>query len=270
MTDINNEQPLAAKPINATKKERSAAYPAITIEQSLKLVADVYKNFRSDFARREDILKIVEGSRIRHLAASRYYQFLQREGDTYKVTDFYKSTSNPLTGKERIDNLRKSFISPTLYKKLVDKFDGDEIPKELTVHLSRFYDITEDASHQAAEVFIKNAKFVGALSEDNILRFQKANEVTSDEANKKSQELPDDTKKPDGDNLQYQKPSTTSDPAEGGGQQKLLQEIVNGEKIKIRLTQNRFAYLEYPINLSAKDVEILQKQIDQLKLIAEY
>lgn len=51
--------------------------------------------------------------------------------------------------------------------------------------------------------------------------------------------------------------------------QKFLPEMVEEEKIKIRLTGNKFAYLMYPISLTKRDIAILQKQIEQLDLIVE-
>jgi hypothetical protein len=49
----------------------------------------------------------------------------------------------------------------------------------------------------------------------------------------------------------------------------LLAEMVNEEKIKVRLTGKKFAYLIYPDNLNKTDIEILQKEIEQLALIVE-
>lgn len=50
---------------------------------------------------------------------------------------------------------------------------------------------------------------------------------------------------------------------------KLLGEMVNEEKVKIRLTGKKFAYLIYPDNLTKTDIEILKKQIEQLELMIE-
>jgi hypothetical protein len=250
----------------AKKVERSAAHPAITIEQCLKFVAEFYKNFRNDFAKRADILRIIENAHPRHLAAAGYYLFLNRIDDTYQVSEFYKAVVTA-SDKDRQSLLLKSFKAPKLNSALIEKFDGDEIPTELETHLSLFYGITNDAAPLAAEVFIKNAKFCGVLNEKNFLNVANFNAKSDDSS---IADTPPDIQaqeEKNAPNIATQNPANL--PPDTGQNQKLIPEMVNSEKIKIRITGGRFVYLEYPINLTSKDIDVLQKQIEQLRIIAE-
>lgn len=47
----------------------------------------------------------------------------------------------------------------------------------------------------------------------------------------------------------------------------LIPEMVNAEQVKVRLTEGKFAYFVYPININKKDVLILQKEIDKLDIL---
>ena len=261
------------EPVAKKVVERSAAYPAISIEDAVKFVSEIYRNFRNSFAKRSDILDLIENSHPRHIAAASYYLLLNREKDTYQVSDFYKSIVNFTSEKEKRQNILKAFSAPKLYIDLIKKFDGDEIPKELKAHLCRFHKITEDAAPLAADIFIKNARYCGILDDKNVLNFKQA-VLKSDDTSLQLAEIITEEKTENENNQQViidagiakpslvEKNSTEVKP-------KLPEEMVNKEEIKIKLTGKRFAYLIFPDDLSKTDVAILRKQIEQLELIAE-
>ena len=252
--------------------ERSAAYPGFSIEDALRYVAEIYKHFRTAFTKRDDITALVENSHPRNIAACVYYLFLNREKDTYQASDLYKTTANPLSDTEKRKCLLEAFAAPKLNSELIEKFDGDTVPPELVIHLHRFHKITEDAAPLAAEVFIKNAKFCGVLGEDNILRYKQTFDRLYGIATPPAQ--------PDVQIATQSQQTAANPPAVDNASNTnanvlpkqnplMLEEIVNKEEVKIRLTGNKIAYLIYPNNLTKKDVMILQKQIEQLDLMVE-
>lgn len=262
---VNTSDPDASRSRKPT--ERSAQHPAISIEESLLFVADIYRNFRTAFTKRDDILQLIEGSHSRHVAASSYYGFLNREKDSYQVSDAYRVVANPVNEIERQRALLIAFESPTFNKELIEKFDGDQIPKELVAHLSRFHRITEDAAPRAAAVFIENAKYCGVLDESGVLNFKKAVlKLTDPDAFKDSG---DGNKPPVIQPKQGEKKEDGEKPPPANNSQLLLDEMVGEEKSKIRLTENKFAYLIYPAKLNKRDIAILMKEIEQLDLIVE-
>lgn len=255
----------------SSKKERSAAYPARTIEESITLVAGIYKNFRNAFSKRDDILEIVEEvTHPRDIAAATYYLLLNREKDTYQVSDLFKTINSPLSEAERIAGLLKAFEAPKLYKELIEKFDGNEVPKELIIHLHRFHRITEDAAPLVADVFIKNAKYCGVLNEHNILNLKTPTPKA------KIEDLTDFTLDPkeEFDFTSKEKEKPTNGVRNDFTQRQIedvkqLEQMVNSEEKKIRLTGGKFAILKYPLNLSSKDIEIFKKEIELLELLVE-
>jgi hypothetical protein len=169
-----------------TKKktiERSAAYPAISIEEALEFVAEVYKNFPGGQSiSREDVaavLKKREAYIHRDVAAAAHYGLLIRLKGNYQVSDLFKTYKLHLTEAEKQACLLQAFVTPKLYRDLVEKHDGHAIPAELKTHLVRFHNIAEKAAPEVAEGFIANARVVGAANENNILQYRQALEKVS-------------------------------------------------------------------------------------------
>jgi hypothetical protein len=267
---INTE----TQPESRSKKpvERSAQYPGRTIEESLQFVAEFYKNFRTSLTKRNDILNMIEGTHNRDIAAAAYYGFLRRDKDSYQVTELYRIISNPINQEERKAKLLEAFHAPNLNKELINRFDGDQIPDSLIAQLTRFHRITEDAAPLAADVFLKNARFCGVLDDNNVLHFQRAltgqrpiREQKLDESNEPQEE---DQQKKGAITVQISTPQQ-GQLQHAKQEQLLLPEMTNSDKIKIRLTGGKFAYLTYPLDLNKKDIQILSKQIEQLELIVE-
>ena len=96
--------------------ERSAAYPAKTIEDCLLIVKGIYANFKYTFTKRSDIIDLVEEvGHPRDLAAATYYTLLNRVKDTYQVSeDLFKPIEYHLTDTERDDALLIAFKAPKL------------------------------------------------------------------------------------------------------------------------------------------------------------
>ncbi|RZK01353.1 MAG: hypothetical protein EOO43_24795 [Flavobacterium sp.] len=265
---------LDAQSERAKKKvDRSAAYPARSIEDSLRLVGEIYKNFRNAFARRNDIVDLIENTHPRHIAAATHYGLLNREKDSYQVTELYKTIAiNGLDEREIKLSLLKAFGAPTLNQELIEKFDGDSIPNALVAHLSRFHRITEDAAPLAAEVFLKNAKYCGILDDNNVLNYKRnllrlenpaavssEQPLVNDKVNSATDTILDAIFKED---LVAQAKASETPTA-------LLPEMINEERVKVRLTGKKFAYLIFPLDITKTDIQILKKEIEQLELTIE-
>lgn len=177
--------------------------------------------------------------------------------------------------KVKAKALLRAFESPKLNKQLIEKFDGDQVPKELVAHLSHFHGITEEAAPLAAEVFIKNAKFCGILSESNVLNYKSFSAKLSDPNAVYPEVITEDEATPEINKHEINKQpevGKTPEPNKQGEIKQeplLLPEMVNEERVKIRLSGRRFAWLIYPEDLNKIDVAILQKQIEQLALITD-
>ncbi len=257
--------------------ERSAAYPAYTLEYFLTFTGEVYKHFRNNFGKREDILSLIKGAHPSKIAAAGHYGLLVREKDTYKVTELYKTITNYLTAKEKKDALLTAFISPNLNAELVEKFDGDVLPENLYIHLFRFHRISEAAAPAAADVFISNAKYVGVLSDSNKLCYASALDApVVDSGGRVIVDFPEE--KSGNQSAPVPSPANIPElttplvnetqPVERSEikQPLLLTEIAGEEKLPIKLTDGKRAYLTYPKDLREKDIAILKLQLEALAL----
>lgn len=272
MDNIIDDSESSVEQKGKKKVDRSAAYAARTIEDSLKFVGEIYKNFRNAFAKRDDIIDLIEGSHPRHVAAASHYGLLDREKDTYQVTELYKTISvNYLNDNERRLSLLKAFESPSLNRELIDKFDGDEVPQALVAHLSRFHRITEDAAPLAADVFIKNAKYCGVLDDNNVLNFKKTQFSLENPGIKPAQATVEQQEEGNHSSEIAPKVNVENKLIENKepAAPLLLPEMINEERVKVKLTGKKFAYLIFPLDINKTDVQILKKEIEQLELTIE-
>jgi hypothetical protein len=144
------------------------------------------------------------------------------------------------------------------------------MPKELISHLSRFFDITEDAAPLAADVFIKNAKYCGVLDEKNVLLFKSMKAKLTDPNFQYAEVVTEEQSNENGGVNNIANPFREPTIPQGSNKEPLLlPEMINEEKVKIRLTKGKFAYLVHPLDLNKTDILILMKEIEKLQLIVE-
>lgn len=247
---------------NNKKREvnRSAAYPFVNIEDSIKFTTQLYNSYAKSFITREDADAVNElGYTNRQLGAANKYGFLTKESEGYKITDLFIKVYKPVNEKEKIESLISAFASPTLNKSLIDSYDGHVLPTSLATILFRQYSIAEKASEDAANIFIQSGKFVSVIDEKNILRFsgkkfedpiqsiQYAQVITEeDEIEPKQNENINNN-----DNKQvYQLPQTSN---------------TGYTDEKINLTDNKFSVLKFPNNITLKDIKIISKRLEEIE-----
>jgi hypothetical protein len=261
-----------ANPAVPPKKivERSAAYPDISVEDAVTFTADVAKHFPggSQIINREDIgavLNKVAGSVKRDVASCAHYGFLLRVDGGYQISPTYKTIANPLSARERRKFLLQAFGEPKLNKELIDKFDGHAVPSELRTHLIRFHKIAENASDHAAEVFIKSAKECQVLNDKNILNYKQELLKLSDTGIQYAEVT---TEKPKEQQVKEEVGNVvTVLPREEKPLELPTSDTVTEEKLKIPLSDRKFAILTYPSNITKKDTDILMKQIELLQIL---
>jgi len=257
----------SAQPDYKTKKivDRSAAYPNFTLIESFDFVSEIFKNFPTTnrSITRDDvgaIFKTKSHNKQREVSCAAQFDFLSKERGSYKISDLFRSLRNAFEA-EKPKLWLNAFQSPKLYRDLIDKFDGHAIPTELVTHLIRYHNIAEKAAPEAAKLFIENATFCKALGENGILNFNQAVGDPNFKIIETGNNLVDNNHK--------DKIKENNIPPQQAHRTLEIPSMVNSDKITIRLTNGRTAYLEYPKDITVKDVNILQKQVEQLQIIAE-
>lgn len=254
--------------------DRSAAYAAYTIEDSLSFTSEFYKQFRGGPAKRDDILKLIEGTTNSRIAACSHYGFLSRDKDTYQITELYNTVVNYITEKEKQEALLTAFYNPKLNAEIIDKFDGDIIPENLTTHLYRFHRITQNAAPIAADIFLKNGKYVGVIDSIGKLSYKETMASLKKDFRKVYPHPTDfqNSEKVNNKTVENTINNTEETAKEEilpqhSSSQLLLPETINRETLTIRLTEGKTAILSYPRDFNQKDIAILKLQIDALELI---
>lgn len=170
-------------------KQRSAAYPSYTIQESLDFAERIYKVYGNSYrATREEIataLNYSVGSLTQKVSAAVQYGLLDlKSKEGYKVTDLFVRWYRPISDNAKKEALQEAFKSPPLYADLINVFEGNILPplKPLANILLQKHNISEKACDKAAEIFEQNSELVSALTNERLLVFDgRAKEVEVEE-----------------------------------------------------------------------------------------
>jgi hypothetical protein len=236
---------------------RSASYPFVTVEAALVFAVLLYGNYTRSLIKREDADAVNNlGYTNRYLAACVQYGLLTRDKEGYRLTDLFIGIHKPENENERRESLIIAFSNPKLYKALISSYDGHAIPAELPTILFRKYDIADAASKSAADIFIENGRFVGAIDDKNILRVATAKERLSTTQFAEVTTVPND-------NNGVRQESPTNIP-----QLLLTPHHVNeiAETEIINLPDREKATLTFPPNITLKGILLIRKRLDEIEL----
>lgn len=246
--------------------ERSASYPGISLQNAILFSTDISRSFpSSQVVTREDIAATLNksvSSIFREVAACVQFDLFKKDKEGYKISPLLKTIQNYLSEDEKTKNLIHAFSSPKLYAELIEKFNGHVIPKELKTHLIRFHKIAEKVAQSAADTFLESGIFVGVINPENSILNLNGIIINKEKepVHKEAETIVQNTVLPIDEGI-------GKEIIVNKKEQILIPEILNEEKAKIRLTENKFCYLIYPNNLNQKDVMIIRKQVEMLEIL---
>jgi hypothetical protein len=106
-------------------------------------------------------------------AAAKYFGLVDYEGDYISVSEDYINVLLEKSEEKKRAFFQQAVLLPTLYTKLFDSYGGKQLPDEhdlaVRLYIDKKYGITQDASIDAARVFIESVKYAGLLDENNYL-----------------------------------------------------------------------------------------------------
>lgn len=160
-----------------TRSRRSSSYPSYSIEFCISLVRKIYENFGSGnyYARREDISKTLGLSesflQTQVSSASQYNLLDLKSGEGYKPSKLFIKIHKPVNSEQKHIALIEAFQSPTLYASLIKRYENETLPSLISLSniLLQHFGIADKVSEKAAKIFLANAKYVNALTTDNVL-----------------------------------------------------------------------------------------------------
>lgn len=113
----------------AMPRVRSPNYPAISLSEAIKRVAEVFAKEHRHLTPKEVVVKHmgyggVNGASLGALSAARKYGLLDRDGDRYRVSDRMLGILHPNSLAEKAEMLASAARSPELFVEILDNFPG--------------------------------------------------------------------------------------------------------------------------------------------------
>lgn len=164
--------------LNKIPRVRSVAYPSNTVSHCVKLVETIYKIFgNSIFISREQIAQktqISDSHLQTQLSSAVQYGLLEmKPKEGYKATSLFTKIYKPLPNEDvRLSHL-EAFKQPELYKKVISEGNNQIYTVDgLSTVLFRKYKVSENASKNAAKVFLENAKALLLIDEEGLFNIE--------------------------------------------------------------------------------------------------
>jgi len=255
-------------PVNkAEASKRSASYPSLTPLEAYNFALKVNNKFSNQEVTRKEIghaLGVHDLSISRNVAATRAYGFFEKnlvKGEKdfkYKVTNLFGDVFRNENEKQKKLALIIAFGKPKLWQELISKFDGATIPEELYNTLIKHHGITDTASKEVADIFVKSGKEVGVINDSRVLNYKVSLNATSktqyaeiiEETPNNNTGITTNTLSPVRVEPEYALPETDI-------------------KVPIHLTKNKRAYMVYPADINNKDIQLLEHAIKGILLRLE-
>ena len=258
--DLVEKRDLGIQSGNQKKdKQRSASYPSLSVLKAYTYAEKINEKFgNSEFTREEfaHLIGVHPNTTSRDIASCVQYKFLEKKEakGTYKISELFNDIFRPESEKDKQGGLIQAFSNPKLYHELIEKFDGNVIPEELPNTLIKHHGITAAASKDAADTFIASAIEVGVFDR-KMLKYTIVKGAT---AKTQYAEVVDVPNEENGERIKEQEQSMVVI--------KKPDENTTDVKVPIHLTKNKAAYLQYPLNTSAKDIKLLEHAIQGILL----
>lgn len=147
-------------------RERSAAYPAISLEEAIGYSIKLQTAFgKSPFSRENAVKEMghekVTGSSGMKVSALVYYGLLDRTGNAYRNSDLALRFSNIIDEDDLQIAKQLAVTKPKLYRDLIDEFAGRAIPAALNSILVRNHRIGQKVANSVASAFCKSLEYSG-------------------------------------------------------------------------------------------------------------
>jgi hypothetical protein len=212
------------------ERERSRAYPVIDLETAYEILSKDLRSLGSESLDREALAKRLGyetgggGVAARKIGALVQYGFLNRHAGKYSLNLKGSGLQKIRREAQKFRLAIESALEhPALFRWILDRYRRvGKIPENLAVILAREYGITERASYEAANVFLRSARFAGILDAEGCFLDNRESPAGEEE-----EALP--------------KPEFRIEPWE------------------ITLTNRRKAYLTFPEVMTDDDVEMLEE-----------
>ena len=220
-----------------SSRERSCAYPALSLPDALRICRTIFEEVGDTALNRDEMARILGyrsgagGLAARKIAALVHYGLHQRSKGLYRPSGLAQELRNAAEDSTRRALTRQAFQNPALFAAILSQYQLERrVPRQLAFALPQF-GISEKVAGEVASIFMTSGVYASVLREDGAFLLQEP--------------------------APNQQPAEgTSFPAPGEPSREQL------ERIPILLTQQRRAFIEVPLDLTAQDIGILRQQLE--------
>lgn len=149
--------------VNDNKRERSALYPMITVDDCFEIIelidkigGKVYSN--ASIAQALGMSEKTNSFRAK-ISTLRQYGLISGNQGTFRLTDISNEYLYPTKDEQRKNAKLQAFLGVPLYKKLVEKYENQALPsmdKLANVLLGKEFGLTKGTKDSAVENFMKS------------------------------------------------------------------------------------------------------------------
>lgn len=234
-----------------SESSRSRSYPAIDLPEAVEVLEKIVSSLgwgeydRDAMAQALDYTSGTSGAAIRKIAALTSFGILRnsRQG-FYSPTPLARALHDSKDAVEIESSLRKAFLSPPLFREIVETcLPAGRVPR-LLAHALRSHGIASNAMDEVARVFMASGQFAKVLAADGVFEESYLRSIGQGPL-PKPQALP---------------PGETQAQAARAEDQQVF---------KIYLTDGKTGEIRLPQRLNDHDIRILKKQIEVLEIQVE-
>lgn len=239
-------------------REVSIDYPYYSLEESIKLAKTIYKvsgrtSCTSELLASALNCKTTTNSFTYSISSARQFGLLTKTKDVITLTNNAKQIIAPIPDTKIEDVLKELVTKPQVYKKLIEKFNGLDLPETNVIsNLLLHEGVVPTKKDRAADVFVKSIQYAGILDQDHKIN------IGSEEVKPENKEVKPENKEPvnnNGENELVQpdiKKIALDEPTIIKGQQSLYLGLANNRNVTIVL----------PMDITVKEVDRLKKMLD--------
>ena len=147
---------------------KSRKYPATSIEDCIDFLKKVEKfNGPVGYQQMADVYGVstTTNSFKARVSSSKQFGFVEADGQKIVLTKTAKNLLYPISEDSREIILNDAVIKPSLYKELIEKYNGKQVPNLNTLSNVLFndYSIIKTSKDAAAKAFIDTLTYVGVI-----------------------------------------------------------------------------------------------------------
>lgn len=233
-----------------TKRERSALYPTLTVDECFEIIEIIDKIGGKVYSTNSIAQALGMSEKTNSFRAKistlRQYGLITGMQGTLKLTEVSNDYLYPVQDEQKKEAKIQAFMNVALYKKIIEKFENKALPssdKLANILLGKEFGLTKNTKDVATEIFVKSLEQLGLMSNGVLV----LNPVEEEVKIVESQEA-----------VSVQDDKTSEE---------LQKEKIHSDKyynFEIPTLNGEVAVIKIPQNVTEKDLDFIQLYIENM------